>query len=135
MLTFFWCQKLLFTLKLFRFLPMFRYFFCKGWKSLAFDVDLVPGFNWICHYIALLLTTEVKFPVSSFFKGLMFGTVNYTSKHENSKQNVSVKVWFIDEIFNSWTNYLFRTNADKIHESQQYLLIILKWTNKHLNIF
>ena len=100
----------------------FTYVFCKGEKSIAFDIDSMSGLCRISHYIPLSFITEVKFIRSKVFI---------------SKPNFNVwKLWMkcfcvnmIGEIFNSWPNDLFGTNLDKIYESLRYqLLTTLQWT-------
>ena len=41
------------------------------------------------------------------------------------KKIISVQIWFVDEMFNSWPNDLFGTNVDKTHESRWYELLAI----------
>ena len=63
---------------------------CKGYKSIAFDIDSTCGFSSGSHYITLPLVTTVKFIFSSISRGVDLWSVNHASVYKNSERNVSV---------------------------------------------
>lgn len=87
------------------------------------DINSIFGFNWISLYITLLLTTKIKFTLSSVFICIEFWPVNHTSVRKNSKGNLSVYIWFVGEIFSSWSNELSQTKVHKTIELCWYWLL------------
>ena len=87
------------------------------------DINSIFGFNWISLYITLLLTTKIKFTLSSVFICIEFWPVNHTSVRKNSKGNLSVYIWFVGEIFSSWSNELSHTKVHKTIELCWYWLL------------